>query len=191
MHLPAVLRAKRYFSLTEEDAEKYDLFLNQLAADKNMNVPSVLKKRQVDSEMSKEDLEKIDMFIKQLSAGRNNVFPRLLDRKRREVVERKSLVNEVQKEKEESHSDHDSHAEENVAHSTIGITLVLGFIFMMFVDQIGGKFSHRPHQSALLITCLFVNPFVIFGFLISFRCASSPQQDHIHNHTWPCGALGC
>jgi hypothetical protein len=33
------------------------------------------------------------------------------------------------------------------AHSAIGVTLVLGFIFMLIVDQIGGKISHRPHMS--------------------------------------------
>jgi len=37
------------------------------------------------------------------------------------------------------------HKNEN-AHSAIGVTLVLGFIFMLIVDQIGGKISHRPHM---------------------------------------------
>ncbi len=50
---------------------------------------------------------------------------------------------------QDKHSDgvetHD-HKNEN-AHSAIGVTLVLGFIFMMIIDQIGGKFSHRPHMS--------------------------------------------
>jgi hypothetical protein len=31
------------------------------------------------------------------------------------------------------------------SHSAIGVTLVLGFVFMLFVDQIGGKMSHRHH----------------------------------------------
>ena len=41
-----------------------------------------------------------------------------------------------------------NHSESNEnAHSAIGVTLVLGFIFMLIVDQIGGKISHRPHMS--------------------------------------------
>jgi solute carrier family 39 (zinc transporter), member 9 len=42
--------------------------------------------------------------------------------------------------KEESHS-HIS--DSNSSHSSIGVTLVLGFVFMLIVDQIGGKLSHQ------------------------------------------------
>jgi hypothetical protein len=153
MRLPTVLRTKRDSALTEEDQANMLLFLNQLAAEKNLNMPVVLDKLQVEPEISKEDLEKLDMFLKQQSAGRNNVFSPLLDRKRRDTAQNKPIVNEIHKEKDDPNTEHDLHAGENVAHSTIGITLVLGFIFMMFVDQIGGKFSHRPHQS----TIIFIN----------------------------------
>jgi hypothetical protein len=42
------------------------------------------------------------------------------------------------------------HAHEHAhgpSHSAIGVTLVLGFVFMLFIDQIGGKMSHRHHGS--------------------------------------------
>ena len=43
--------------------------------------------------------------------------------------------------------EHDEvHSGESNAHSAIGVTLVLGFVFMLFIDQIGGKIGHR-HQS--------------------------------------------
>ena len=36
----------------------------------------------------------------------------------------------------------------STSHSAIGITLVLGFVFMLIIDHIGGKISHgHPHQS--------------------------------------------
>jgi len=49
------------------------------------------------------------------------------------------------------------HVESNEnAHSAIGVTLVLGFVFMLIVDQIGGKISHRPHMSMFIfIFCFF------------------------------------
>ena len=47
---------------------------------------------------------------------------------------------------QDKHSESIEHKNEN-AHSAIGVTLVLGFIFMMIIDQIGGKISHRPHMS--------------------------------------------
>jgi zinc transporter 9 len=45
------------------------------------------------------------------------------------------------------HGDHDQnetekHEHGSDSHSSIGLTLVLGFIFMLIVDQIGGKLHH-------------------------------------------------
>ena len=44
------------------------------------------------------------------------------------------------KEAVESHDHHDHGMENN--HSIIGVTLVVGFIFMLLVDQIGGSHMH-------------------------------------------------
>ena len=53
------------------------------------------------------------------------------------------------KEQEKEHHDEHAHASNSLksSHSAIGVTLVLGFVFMLIVDQIGGKFSHRHAPS--------------------------------------------
>lgn len=49
--------------------------------------------------------------------------------------------------KTETSSDHHSHGHShNVSdnHNLIGVTLVIGFIFMLLVDQLGGGHVHAP-----------------------------------------------
>jgi hypothetical protein len=58
---------------------------------------------------------------------------------------KEALDNKQQQQQQQVIPNH-SESNEN-AHSAIGVTLVLGFIFMLIVDQIGGKISHRPHMS--------------------------------------------
>lgn len=53
-------------------------------------------------------------------------------------------------EEKHSHEEHSSHAE---SHSGIGVALVLGFVFMLVVDHLGGKYGHSHgggHQHTLI-----------------------------------------
>ena len=110
------------------------------------------------------------LFLNQLNARMNTKLIDLngsstLSRSKRETNEQNKPilgVDDVKREmvnaKSNSPSDNKSGGEseghyENNAHSAIGVTLVLGFAFMLFVDQIGGKIGHRPHQSFF---CLFI-----------------------------------
>jgi zinc transporter 9 len=49
----------------------------------------------------------------------------------------------------------DKHEENGHGHSAIGITLVLGFVFMLIVDQIGGKMSHNHNHASMKNSVLF------------------------------------
>lgn len=66
--------------------------------------------------------------------------------------------------------DHGKSEESIISHSGIGATLVLGFVFMLFIDQIGGKISHNHHQSIFkiyLLLKIMVNRISIFLVLDS------------------------
>lgn len=67
----------------------------------------------------------------------------ILTRFKRAEGEKDSPVKQTSEVKLDKHLEH-AHTNEN-AHSAIGVTLVLGFIFMLVIDQIGGKVSHRSH----------------------------------------------
>ena len=126
-----------------------ELFINRLSAG-NRNTRLIKR-----IALNKEDYNKIDIFLSQISAHMN--MPKVIDRVRRAVgdsqdkkPENMIKSDENIKDKTKTNNDHDedhSHGQEESgpAHSSIGVTLVLGFIFMLIVDQIGGKVSHRPH----------------------------------------------
>ncbi len=49
----------------------------------------------------------------------------------------------IKSEKEKIHTDH----KHSTSHSGIGVSLVLGFIFMLIIDHLGGKYGHgHAHQ---------------------------------------------
>ena len=111
--------------------------------------------------LNEDDLAKLKMFLLQI--GKNNLINEVLKRstdpkmaaktkRSKRLDETPNLLKEkMQKSEEKEHSDEDDHSKHSNhnAHSAIGVTLVLGFIFMLIVDQIGGKISHRHHQSKI------------------------------------------
>ena len=68
-----------------------------------------------------------------------------LIRSKRAESDKDTLIKQTSDLKVEKHSEH---KHEN-AHSAIGVTLVLGFVFMLIIDQIGGKMSHRSHSNLI------------------------------------------
>ena len=77
-------------------------------------------------------------------------FVRNLINKEEPSKDHKQEANEQLKIKEMSQnsaiSHENLHNHSNNSHSLVGLTLVLGFVFMLIVDQIGGKISHKTHQ---------------------------------------------
>ena len=45
-------------------------------------------------------------------------------------------------ESHDQHGGHDEHGHEHNEHKSIGVSLVVGFVFMLIVDQFGGGHSH-------------------------------------------------
>jgi solute carrier family 39 (zinc transporter), member 9 len=60
----------------------------------------------------------------------------------------------LDKVKNQNKADEDSHSHESSPHSIIGVTLVLGFVFMLIVDQIGGQIGHSTSKLFLQIDFL-------------------------------------
>lgn len=143
------ISANKVIRSIESDQYLMELFINRLSAG-NRNTRLIKR-----IALNKEDYNKIDIFLSQISAHMN--MPKVIDRVRRAVgdsqdkkPENMIKSDENIKDKTKTNNDHDedhSHGQEESgpAHSSIGVTLVLGFIFMLIVDQIGGKVSHRPH----------------------------------------------
>lgn len=77
-------------------------------------------------------------------------FARNVIAKDESIKEHKEEANEQLKIKELSKisplPNENSHNHSSNSHSLVGLTLVLGFVFMLIVDQIGGKISHKTHQ---------------------------------------------
>lgn len=63
-------------------------------------------------------------------------------------LDKSRLITSHSEEGKHSHDSHSSHS----SHSGIGITLVLGFLFMLIIDHLGGKYghSHGGHQHSLI-----------------------------------------
>lgn len=148
------------------DAQKIEMFLACLNGNRiiKLDEKAPIVKRDQEEHLTDEQL--IELFLNQLNA-RMNTKNKLIDlngsstlsRSKRDTIEQNKPVlgvDDVKREmvnaKPNSLSDNKSGGEseghyESNAHSAIGVTLVLGFAFMLFVDQIGGKIGHRPHQS--------------------------------------------
>lgn len=77
-------------------------------------------------------------------------FARNVINKDEPIKDHKEEANEQLKIKEMSKNSpvtHEhSHNHSSNSHSLVGLTLVLGFVFMLIVDKIGGKLSHKTHQ---------------------------------------------
>ena len=77
-----------------------------------------------------------------VSSGHHGLAEREIDIKNALSVN--SDVKAVASSADEHHHDHDHGAESGAElHSWIGIALVLGFVFMLLVDQIGGSIHAR------------------------------------------------
>ncbi|CAF0842861.1 unnamed protein product [Brachionus calyciflorus] len=119
----------------------FEIFKNQLSY--NVDLDKAIRfKRQ--SEM--------EIFLNQLSPNANIKKRFLRDTEKADAKDHQLLANEQLKIKEslkkadEAHESEHEHEHSGSSHSAVGITLVLGFVFMLIIDQIGGKMSHKPHQ---------------------------------------------
>lgn len=126
------------------DQELIDLFHKQLG--ETININQVLTKRS----LSEQDRKMLEVFLSHLASDKNLNLHQVNKRQANDAVvakEQLKIKEDLEKSKQEEHHDHgDSHPHSSNSHSAIGITLVLGFVFMLIVDQIGGKVSHRHHQ---------------------------------------------
>lgn len=137
---------------TEEDQKNYEIFLNQL--NENNNQVPVINRRNLQKRSA--------LTGAYASAIGGNLYQLPLIEKRDKRAEPIKSAIDKQHELEASEQlkikkgidspeklleNEHSHNHESTAHSAIGVTLVLGFVFMLIIDQIGGKFSHRSHQS--------------------------------------------
>jgi hypothetical protein len=151
------------------DEQLLEMFLNELSVG-NRNKDQILFTKRTS------DQEALSLFLNILSAygklppldddasGKNTTTTLEGGRRKRDLSENKKSPGDVNKidlkgaaesaaDKIGAH-DHigreetkgEDHLGESSAHSAIGVTLILGFVFMLFVDQIGGKFGHRSHQ---------------------------------------------
>ncbi len=150
-------------SVNEEnlsDSDKLEIFLNSLSSRNNMNVELIRRflefenkqgdiSHKIDERAS--DKELYELFRNSISYN-NNPSSRLLKREddtfriKREIAANKL---DVDKKSELIKPVDGSTSEDNDGdpgnHSAIGVTLVLGFVFMLIIDQIGGKISHGRH----------------------------------------------
>ena len=144
--------------LSQTDLSKLETFLEKQLSP-SLSLSDLAKKLIIDPE----DVDKLNAFLSQLSpnmASKSSKRSRrdtekggALDVQKKAVVDAQALVavppplpatKAQQQDTSESHSH--SHGSSS-AHSSIGVTLVLGFVFMLVIDQIGGKMTHKPHQS--------------------------------------------
>jgi hypothetical protein len=147
-------------ALNSIDQDKIDLFLNSISSRNNLNVELIKRfleynniqvepSHKINERAAQSDQELYEIFRNSISYN-NNPSNRILKRKnngfrvkRDEASNKEELVK-----KSDSLKPIDSHKDEDVdrdppSHSAIGVTLVLGFVFMLIIDQIGGKVSHR------------------------------------------------
>ena len=105
------------------------------------------------------------LCIEDIHAGHNH--KRLVEskfelnrHKRADDLDNKNILKPISEiktnqDKSSEHHEHEHDKNEN-AHSAIGVTLVLGFVFMLIIDQIGGKLSHRPHGQFFFLKIKFL-----------------------------------
>lgn len=170
LNIHFVKRFIQNYKLT--DAENLEIFLNSI--NKNNRVIKLDdKKRQINDESSlvqqlveQVEIEKRAELQNSVSGDENGGkikrLKRDINEQAKQLIQPAANNNNVNP-KEEKKSDtkpnnenkaedlHSYESDESTSHSAIGVTLVLGFVFMLLVDQIGGKFSHRPHQSRFLL----------------------------------------
>jgi hypothetical protein len=137
-------------ALTLEDREKMLFFLNAMAKNNNLNTRLIkrddafyneyLKEYDdsiVESSLTTPDEESIKIRAKRASGDKAIDDKLVLQEKKQSQIDANEKLKEKIKKELEIDSDK---SKEKSAHSAIGVTLVLGFVFMLIVDQIGGKF---------------------------------------------------
>ena len=105
------------------------------------------------------DQEMRDLFHSSISYN-NNPSTRLLKKNtQNHRVKREDSINKLDQKTEPIIQAHEQKTEDEeigpANHSAIGVTLVIGFIFMLIVDQIGGKVSHRHLPSLFFLENMF------------------------------------
>lgn len=126
------------------DQQLVSSFLTTLSSYFNLNAMPVVDDAQVEQSTNLTmiiDNEAPTRHKRDLAQEKKAILERLDSELDAKPKDPKSL--ESEKYEEHSHSGSD-------AHSAIGVTLILGFVFMLVVDQIGGKYGHRSHQSNFL-----------------------------------------
>ena len=137
----------------------------------------------INERAAQSDQELYEIFRNSISYN-NNPSNRILKRKnngfrvkRDEASNKEELVK-----KSDSLKPIDNHKDEDVdrdppSHSAIGVTLVLGFVFMLIIDQIGGKVSHRHLPSEWQIFSIKMSKFELyFVFLIKKTMSQMAKQ---------------
>ena len=159
-------------SLNSVDNENIEMFLNSISSrnkldnelikrylafnsiqvkDKPQPIPHKINERSVYN-YNVHDRQMNEMFQNQISYN-NRQLGNIYKRDVAAVASLKDGVSEQIKPKDNEKHTETSEEEESESpngHSAIGLTLVIGFVFMLVIDQIGGKISHRHHQSNLL-----------------------------------------
>jgi hypothetical protein len=146
-------------ALTQEDRQKMLLFLSAMAKNNNLNTRLIKRDESyynldmneyddstVESSLTTQDVDSLKVRDKRASDDKIIEDKLALqDKKQSQIDADEKLKEKIKKELEID----GEKSKEATAHSAIGVTLVLGFVFMLIVDQIGGKIGHRPHQSKL------------------------------------------
>lgn len=138
------------------DSDKLETFLNSISSRNNMNVELIRRFLEFENQQGDishkinertSDKELYEQFRNSISYN-NRPLKREDDtfRIKREIVANKPDVDKKSELKKpvDDHTSEDNDGDPG-NHSAIGVTLVLGFVFMLIIDQIGGKISHGRH----------------------------------------------